>query len=314
VKNDRVLRAQGDDAGVYLVRDDLALVQTVDFFTPIVNDSEAFGAIAAANSLSDIYALGATPITALNIAAFPEKGEPGLEVLSQILAGGYRKTAEAGVAIIGGHTVDDKEPKYGLAVTGVAHPNDLFCSDGARPGDVLVLTKPLGTGILATALKGEMEPDGTEALLIRVCSALNDSAARVARQVAAGAVTDVTGFGLLLHLRDLLKASQAGAELWFDALPILPGVDECLGMGLIPAGTYANRDYVLPHVDVDAEVTDDQVLLAGDAQTSGGLLFTVAADRAEEAVAALVEAGTFAAAIIGRITENAGRIRLRPGR
>jgi len=311
----RVLQGHGDDAGVYLLRPDLALVQTVDFFTPIVNDPEAFGMIAAANSLSDVYAMGARPLTALNIVAFPQRGEPGMDVLAQILAGGYRKAAEAGVAIIGGHTVDDKEPKYGLAVTGVAHPDELF-ADRAAPGDVLILTKPLGTGILATALKAELGPANTERVLIDTCSRLNDRAAAVARRFETGGVTDITGFGLVLHALNLARASAVGCELWCDALPLLPGVIDCLEMGLVPGGTYANRTYALTdeRLLVDAGVTEEQELLANDAQTSGGLLFAVAAEKAPEVLAALTAHDVPGAAAVGRLTADAGRCRLKPGR
>ena len=314
VTDEHVLVGQGDDAGVYLLRENLALVQTVDFFTPIVNDPFAYGLIAVANALSDVYAMGAKPITALNIVAFPEKGPPGLEVLGQILAGGYHKADEAGVVILGGHTVDDKEPKYGLAVTGVAHPDDLFSNAGARPGDFLVLTKPIGTGILATALKGEMEPPGTEALLVKTCGQLNADAAQVARLVEAHAVTDVTGFGLALHALDLLKAGEVGGELWFDQIPLLAGVIECLDMGLIPAGTYANRSYANDHLAVDGGVSEDQLLLINDAQTSGGLLMALAPERVDEAVAMLREKGTGTAAVIGQVTRDAVTLRIRPGR
>lgn len=310
----RVLLGLGDDAGVYLLRDDLALVQTVDFFTPIVNEPRAFGAIAAANSLSDIYAMGATPLTGLNIVAFPQKGPPGMEVLSQILAGGYDKAAEAGLQIIGGHTVDDREPKYGLAVTGLIDPRELLAKKGARPGDLVLLTKPIGTGILATALKAEMDPPGTEPLLIETCSFLNDKAAAVARRVAAHAVTDVTGFGLVVHFHELLGASGLGGELWLDQVPVLPGVAACLEMGLIPAGTYANRDYAYQWMQIDAAISDDLLLLANDAQTSGGLLMAVAPERAEEARLALREAGVASPAIVGRILDRPGPLLLKPGR
>ncbi len=310
----RVLIGEGDDAGVYLVRDGLALVQTVDFFTPIVDDPAAFGAIAAANSLSDIYAMGATPLTALNIVCFPQKGPPGLDALSQILAGGYSKAAEAGVSIIGGHTIDDPEPKYGLAVTGVIDPADLLTKRGARPGDVLVLTKPLGVGILATALKAGLEPPGTEALLIEVCSQLNDRAARVARQFGAHALTDVTGFGLALHACEILDQSGVGGEMWWDRLPILPGVRECAAQGLIPGGGYANRDFARPRLRLDAALGDDEMLMFNDPQTSGGLLMALPAERADDAVAALRAAGMPAAAAIGRVTATPGVLRLQPGR
>lgn len=311
----RVLQGHGDDAGVYLLRPDLALVQTVDFFTPIVNDPTAFGMIAAANSLSDVYAMGAKPLTALNIVAFPQKGEPGLEVLAQILAGGYRKAAEAGVAIVGGHTVDDKEPKYGLAVTGVAHPDELF-ADRTAPGDLLILTKPLGTGILATALKAELGPADVEQVLIDNCARLNDRAAEVARRFAARGVTDVTGFGLVLHALNLAKAGGVGCELWIDALPLLPGVLECMDLGLIPGGTYANRRHAFTgdRLRIAESVTDAQVLLANDAQTSGGLLMALAPEKATDALAELAARGVPGAAIIGRVTADVGRCLLKPGR
>jgi selenide,water dikinase len=309
----RVLIAQGGDAGVYLLRDDLALVQTVDFFTPIVNDPESFGRIAAANSLSDIYAMGATPLTALNVVGFPQRGPLGMAVLTEILRGGYAKADEAGVAIIGGHTIDDAEPKYGLAVTGVVHPRDLWTKRGARPGDRLVLTKALGTGLLATALKAEMGPPDAERAIIDSCARLNDRAARAARRVGVYAVTDVTGFGLALHTLEILEASGVGGELWLDALPLLPGARECLALGLVPGGTHANRDHALPRLRVDAALSGDDVLLANDAQTSGGLLFAVAPDKVDVLLAALAEEGVPVRAVIGRVTEEANVLRLRPG-
>jgi selenide,water dikinase len=299
---------------VYLLRDDLALVQTVDFFTPIVDDPVAFGAIAAANALSDIFAMGATPLTALNIVAFPQKGPPGLEVLSQILEGGYRKAAEAGAAIIGGHTVDDPEPKYGLAVTGVAHPADLLTKAGGRPGDLLVLTKPLGVGILATALKAGMAPPETEALLIEICSFLNDRAARAARRFGAHALTDVTGFGLILHAMEMTEKSGVGAELWLERLAWLPGVRECAALGLVPGGGYANRDFAAARLTADAAIGADELLLVNDPQTNGGLLMALPPENADEAVAALRADGMPAAAVIGRLTGERGVFRLRPGR
>ncbi len=309
----RVLIAQGGDAGVYLLRDDLALVQTVDFFTPIVNDPESFGRIAAANSLSDIYAMGATPLTALNVVGFPQRGPLGMAVLTEILRGGYAKADEAGVAIIGGHTIDDAEPKYGLAVTGVVHPRDLWTKRGARPGDRLVLTKALGTGLLATALKAEMGPPDAERAIIDSCARLNDRAARAARRVGVYAVTDVTGFGLALHTLEILEASGVGGELWLDALPLLPGARECLALGLVPGGTHANRDHALPRLRVDAALSGDDVLLANDAQTSGGLLFAVAPEKVDVLLAALAEEGVPVRAVIGRVTEEANVLRLRPG-
>ncbi len=309
----RVLVAHGGDAGVYLLRDDLALVQTVDFFTPIVNDPYAFGRIAAANSLSDIYAMGATPLTALNVVGFPQRGTLEIDVLADILRGGYAQAEAAGVAIIGGHTVDDKEPKYGLAVTGVARPDDLWTKRGARPGDQLVLTKALGTGLLATALKAEMAPADTEQVLIDSCARLNDAAARAARRVGVHAATDVTGFGLALHLLEILEASGVGGEIWSERLPLLPGVRECLAQGMVPGGTHANRDHALPHLDVDRALSNDDLLLANDAQTSGGLLFAVAPEKAADLLAALADEGVPVRALIGRVTEQSGRLAMRPG-
>ncbi|MHA1566004.1 MAG: selenide, water dikinase SelD, partial [Alphaproteobacteria bacterium] len=281
---------------------------------PIVNDPVGFGMIAAANSLSDVYAMGAQPLTALNVVAFPEKGPLDISVLMRILEGGYRKATEAGAVIIGGHTVDDKEPKYGLAVTGVVDPRKLLSKEGTRPGDLLVLTKPIGTGILATALKAEMEPEGTEQLIIETCSFLNDKASRAAQQVGVRAVTDVTGFGLVLHTLEILEHSGVGGELWFDQIPLLADVSECLDMGLVPAGTYANRDFTGERLHIDAAVSDEQVLIANDAQTSGGLLLAVADEKADELVAALAEEGVPTRAIIGKVTAEKGKLALRPGK
>jgi selenide,water dikinase len=290
-------------------------VQTVDFFTPIVDDPIGFGMIAAANALSDVYAMGGTPLTALNITCFPEKGDIGLEVLEKILLGGYQKATEAGVAIIGGHTVDDREPKYGMAVTGVVKPGEMFSHHGARPGDLLLLTKPLGTGVLATALKAGSAPEGTEALLIETCAALNDRAAGVARRVGAGAVTDVTGFGLVNHAANLLEASGVGAEIWVDELPVLPGVDSCMEAGRIPGGTRKNLAFAEKGpMRIEDGVGENQALLANDAQTSGGLLMTVDPERIDEARASLAADGAPVAAVIGRITGDAGRLVLRPHR
>ena len=314
----RVLIAQGGDAGVYLLRDDLALVQTVDFFTPIVNDPESFGRIAAANSLSDIYAMGATPLTALNVVGFPQRGPLGMAVLTEILRGGHDEAER--LAVLGGHTIDDAEPKYGLAVTGVVHPRDLWTKRGARPGDRLVLTKALGTGLLATALKAEMGPPDAERAIIDSCARLNDRAARAARRVGVYAVTDVTGFGLALHTLEILEASGVGGELWLDALPLLPGARECLALGLVPGGTHANRDHALPRLRVDAALSGDDVLLANDANYPWLILvprrpglIELAPEKVDVLLAALAEEGVPVRAVIGRVTEEANVLRLRPG-
>ena len=303
----RVLLSHGDDAGVYLLSDNLALVQTVDFFTPIVDSPEGFGAIAVANALSDVYAMGARPLTALNIVGFPAKGQLPMEILGRILKGGYDKAAEAGVAILGGHTVDDPEPKYGLAVTGVAEPDQLFSLDATEAGDLLVLTKPLGTGILATALKGGLAPEGSEEMLIKICAHLNRRAADIAREVDAHGVTDVTGFGLTLHAADLAEGSKLGLELWADRLPLMAGVRECMAQGLIPGGTRANLAHATERgLVVDASVSEDDLLLANDAQTSGGLLIAVSPKSLGSLVEALTRAGEPAAAVVGRLTTRPG--------
>lgn len=309
----RALVAHGDDAGVYLLAPDVALVQTVDFFTPIVDDPEGFGLIAAANSLSDIWAMGATPLTALNIVGFPKAGPPELDVLGRILAGGYRKAAEAGVAILGGHTVDDREPKYGLAVTGVARPDELFRQDAARPGDVLVLTKPLGVGVLATAFKHGRAPEGTERLLIDVCGHLNRAAAEAARAHGVRAVTDVTGFGLVLHAFNLARASGVRFELSAGSLPVLPGARPAIAAGLVPGGTKSNRAHAQGTcLSVQPGVSEADTWLACDAQTSGGLLLAVAGERETALVAALKAAGTPAAAVIGRVLPGPAGVVLVP--
>ncbi len=286
------------DAGVYRLADDCALVQSVDFFTPIVDDPATFGSIAAANALSDIYAMGGTPLTALNLIGFPECLDR--QILVEILKAGALKVHEAGAVIVGGHTVEDDEPKYGLAVTGTVHPDRMISTVGARPGDLLILTKPLGTGILATALKGEVisETDMVDAII--GMSTLNKAAAEAMRQVDTHACTDITGFGLLGHAVELAEASQVGIVLDSAALPIYPRVLEMAAMGLIPVGSYRNREHYLPSVVnrdlVPAEIID----ILADPQTSGGLLIAVPADQARQLLGDLVTRST-QAFIIGRV-------------
>lgn len=293
-----------DDAGVYLLHEDLALVQTVDFFTPIVDDPYAFGQIAAANSLSDVYCMGANPITALNIIAFPEGDEPGMNVLQQILRGGFDKAAEAGVAILGGHSVDDPEPKYGMAVTGIVHPKKIWSKKGARVGDRLVLTKPLGTGILATAVKkGSPKPEWVDAL-IRTASTLNRAGAEAAKPFNVHAATDITGFGLVNHLYEICKPSNVGAEISFGALPVLEGVPELIEADMIPGGTRTNLNFAAGFLEVETILSEVARLIASDAQTSGGILFAVPADQVDEFTAALAERGALAHAVIGEIFET----------
>ena len=270
-----------DDAGVYRLTDDLALVQTVDFFTPIVDDAYDFGRIAAANALSDVYAMGGRPVTALNLVAFPLE-RLGPEVLGAILRGGLDVCAQAGVAVVGGHSIDDPEPKFGLAVTGVLAPDALLTNAGGRPGDVLVLTKPLGVGAITTAAKRDACPPELLALAIDVMVALNAGAAEAARAAGAHALTDVTGFGLLGHLHSLARASGVAAEVHAAAVPAIDGVEALLAdEGAVSGGSRRNRAYADGFTRWDDAVPAWRRRLVCDATTSGGLLATVAPAAAE---------------------------------
>jgi selenide, water dikinase len=296
----------GEDAGVYLLDERTALVQTVDFFPPIVNDPYTFGQIAAANALSDIYAMGAKPITTLNLIAFP--CTLGLDVIASILAGGHDKVRESGAVMVGGHTIEDKEPKYGLAVTGLADPSEITTIEGAGPGDALVLTKPVGTGILATALKGKIISDSDMESAIESMSTLNDEAALLFSRFGVNACTDVTGFGLVGHLFEMVKAAGVGAEIWIKAVPLFDGTLEMGAMGMMPAGLYRNREYVEDAVRVDGSF--DPVLLdcMYDPQTSGGLLGSVSRESAGELLNALRGGPCPDASVVGRVAEGEVKI------
>jgi selenide,water dikinase len=278
-----------DDAGVYRLRDDLAIVQTVDFFTPIVDDPFVFGQIAAANAVSDIYAMGAEPISALNLVAFPLE-QLGPEVLSEILRGGADSARRAGVAIIGGHSIDDPEPKYGMAVTGTVHPDELLTNAGGRAGDALVLTKPLGTGAVTTALKRgipDVELDGAVAVMIE----LNRDASLAARAAGAHGMTDVTGFGLLGHLHELALASGLAAELEAATIPSIEGVVALLALDderALAGGTRRNRAHAESFASFHDGVDEARRWLACDAMTSGGLLVAVARERAHAVPGAVI--------------------------
>ncbi|MBN1465710.1 selenide, water dikinase SelD [candidate division KSB1 bacterium] len=289
-----------DDAAVYKIDSGVALVQTVDFFTPIVDDPYHFGAIAAANSLSDIYAMGAEPLFALNIVGFPANRLP-MSVLETILAGASDKVAQAGISIIGGHTIDDTEPKYGLAVTGRVDPHQIWRNAGAQPGDLLILTKPLGLGIISTALKRGMTTLTMEREAIRIMSALNREAAETAKLFAIHACTDITGFGLLGHLSEMTRASLVDAVLYFDQAPVIDGAIELANAGAVPGGTVDNLDYAAQFVRFADHLPHVDKLLLADAQTSGGLLFAVAADQADQLLSALQARCATTCAIIGAI-------------
>jgi selenide,water dikinase len=263
-----------EDAGVYRITDDIAIVQTIDFFTPIVNDPYWFGQIAAANALSDIYAMGAVPRTALNMVCFsPRKFD--IKVLKEILRGGVEKIRESGASLLGGHSVDDEEIKYGLSVTGTVHPLKIMTNEGAHPGDILVLTKPLGTGILNTGIKGGMLGKDAEKDLIRIMATLNRKAAEAMLSVETHAVTDVTGFGLAGHLKEMIKESL-GVELFGEKLPYFPDAPALSSSGFVPGGLYRNRDFYGPHVVSDQSGFIYDIIF--DPQTSGGLLIAMGAD------------------------------------
>lgn len=287
-----------DDAAVYRVSEDTALVQTVDFFTPIVDDPYLFGQIAAANALSDIYAMGGEPLTAMNIVAFPPK--LGFDVLQKILLGGRDKIEESGAVIVGGHTVEDKEPKYGLAVTGLVCPGEVITNAGAKAGDRLVLTKPLGMGILATALKGGMVEEGEMMDAIDSGRTLNASAAEAMRKIGVSACTDVTGFGFLGHLSLMLTASGVSVRVEAKEVPIWSKAIEFAEMGLIPAGAAENRAFLKGKISfgrVDEVIQD----ILFDPQTSGGLLISVPTERCDELVEALKKGGVPTRAVVGEI-------------
>jgi selenide,water dikinase len=290
-----------DDAGVYKLNETTALIQTVDFFTPIVDDPYLFGQIAAANSLSDVYAMGGKPLTAMNLVAFPVcKLDP--EVLLTILRGGQDKVAEAGALIVGGHSIHDDEPKYGLSVTGVAHPNRILTNAGAKLGDVLLITKAIGTGVLTMAARAEMFPKGAAAA-VRSMVKLNRTAAEIIERFTAHACTDITGFGLLGHLHEMANASGIGISIDTTTLPFLPEAKEAAEMGLIPASAYSTRSY-LTTIKFAHTVPEYIRDLCYDPQTSGGLLVSVPEDVASQLLTDLQQAGIEEAAIIGRVSNK----------
>ena len=293
-----------DDAGVFRIGPDLALVQTVDFFTPIVDDAYQFGAIAAANAFSDVYAMGGDPLTALNIACFPQKGVP-FEVLADILKGGLAKADEAGVVVVGGHTVIDEEIKFGMAVTGRIHPDEILRNVGARPGDALILTKPLGTGIVTTALKRGAGTPAEHAAAIESMATLNAAAARALRGCEVHACTDVTGFGLLGHAYEMAHGSAVRLVFEGERLPLLPGARSLANGGYVTGGCQRNREWLAGKVDVRAGLPADVVEVAWDPQTSGGLLVAVPGGVAPRVLESLAAAGVRAVQV-GRVEARDG--------
>ena len=269
---------------MYKLTDDIAIVQTCDFFTPILDDPYEFGQVAAANSLSDVYAMGGKPLIAMNIVCYP--CSLGMEALREILRGGAEKVWESGALLVGGHSVDDREPKYGLSVTGIVHPDRVVLNRGALPGDVIVLTKPLGTGIVSTAIMADLADSQAQPRLYEVMSALNDKASQAMLEVGAHACTDITGFGFLGHLMEMAEASGVSLEVHAGQIPVIEGALEYAQMGLIPGGLRRNQDFLAGKVeatDVDQSVLE----VMFDPQTSGGLLIAVAPDRADDLVGRL---------------------------
>jgi selenide, water dikinase len=291
---------RADDAGVYKVSDDLALIQTVDFFTPIVDDPYWFGQIAAANALSDVYAMGGVPKTAMNLVAFPAK-DMNISVLRRIIEGGLDKMREAGVVLVGGHTVEDSELKYGLSVTGYIHPDRVLTKRNLKAGDRLILTKCLGTGIVATAIKGALASQEITDKVTRAMATLNKAAAEVMQDYPIHACTDITGFGFLGHLAEMVSGSGFGVRIKADSVPVYPEALEYAAMGLVPAGAYRNRDFRLFMVDFAPTVNRIPQDVLFDPQTSGGLLICVAPEKAQDLLKALKEKGVQDAAMVGEV-------------
>ncbi len=292
-----------EDAAVYSITPSLALVQTIDFITPILDDPYSFGAVAAANALSDIYAMGANPVFALNIVNFPVRSLP-LEVLKEILRGGSDKALEAGICVAGGHSVEAAAPSYGMTVTGLVDPNKMIRKKGAQNGDLLILTKPVGTGIVTTALDRGLAGAREASQVFELMASLNKSASEAMVKVGVNACTDVTGFGLLGHLYELLKDTGLSAEIYCGSVPVLPEAHEYIEAGAVPGGTHSNYQYVKEQVSWQESVLHSDKLLLCDAQTSGGLLIAVSAEKADQLVAALEGSGNYAAARIGKIVNE----------
>lgn len=289
-----------DDAGVYRLNNSQAIVQTVDFFTPVVDDPYSFGQIAAANALSDIYAMGAKPLTALNLVSFPIN-KLDKTILLEILRGGRDKIQEAGAVILGGHSIDDPEPKYGLAVTGLVHPDKILTNSASQQGDLLVLTKPLGIGIITTAIKRGVVGEKVEAEVVRVMAGLNKEASLIATEIGVNACTDVTGFGLLGHLHEMMKASGVRAEIFAHNVPVIEAVWSCLEKGTVPGGTMSNLQYL--EKNLEANCSKDWELILADAQTSGGLLLSVPEDKID-ALLARFSINDECPQIIGRVSSG----------
>ncbi len=293
-----------EDAAVYRLNENRALIFTLDLITPIVDDPYTFGQIAAANALSDVFAMGANPLMALNIVAFPEDR---LDDLGLILKGGAEKVAEAGALLVGGHTIKDKEPKYGLAVVGLIHPQDIIYNDTPQEGDLLILTKPLGTGILSTALKGDIaEPTALKEATLWMTK-LNQLSKELLKLPIHG-LTDITGFGLIGHLSEMLTKNNLGAELWINDIPVIDSLDKYISLGMIPGGTLKNKEIYSCSVETKPGISSKQEIALYDAQTSGGLLLSIKPEQAEKAKELLFQQGFTSSQIIGKVIKvSSGR-------
>jgi selenide,water dikinase len=298
-----------EDAGVYKLRDDLAIIQTVDFFTPIVDDPYTFGQIAVTNALGDVYAMGGKPLTAMNIVCFPVK-KMDISILREILRGGLDKMREADVLLVGGHSVEDDELKYGLSVTGVIHPDKILFNRGGRVGDKLILTKPLGTGIVSTALKGGVAGESLVAKSTRCMTTLNKAAAELMQEMPdVHACTDITGFGFLGHACEMVDNSDVGMMIRASAVPIFPEIREFVEMGIVPGGLHRNRQYRAKMIEVDPACPDWIVDILFDPQTAGGLLIALPELQAETLIKKMHSQGIIEAAIVGEvISESKGKI------
>ena len=292
----------GDDAAVYKLSDDLAIIQTVDFFPPILDDPFTYGEIAVANSLSDVYAMGGKPLLGLNIVGFPV--DLSKDILGEILKGGASKAKEAGVIIVGGHTVDDKEPKYGLSVTGVVHPGCQITNAGCKPGDVLVLTKPLGTGIITTAGKQDKAKPNVIREAVRIMNTLNSAASEAMIDSGVNACSDITGFGLLGHLKSMIYGSDVGAVINASTVPVIDGVWDLLNEEIAPGGTHRNLSSVGDITDWHQDINESTKLLLSDAQTSGGLLISVPSSESAALIKALQFRGVETIAVVGEIVSK----------
>lgn len=298
-----------DDAGVYKINDDTALVQTLDFFTPIVDDPYMFGQIGAANSLSDVYAMGGKPITVMNIVGFPVN-TLDKNILAKILAGAADKVSESGAVLVGGHSIDDEEPKFGLSVTGTIHPDRIRANIGAKPGDRLILTKPIGVGILTTAIKSDLISKDDLTTVTNVMATLNKYAAETMEDYTVNACTDVTGFGLLGHTLEIAEGSGVGITINHNNVPVLPGTSELAEQGIIPGGTKKNHKWIADRVAYDNQISKVDQLILCDAVTSGGLLISVPELEAGALHEAL-QMNNVDSAIIGEVTsEKPGRIKI----